>query len=133
MKNEILLGGIKFWVDQNVIHCKIYKSFNVTSRGKDTEEIFFNAITILSNGKCMPLLINMCEIDYSLSIKTFKYISANSLIKTAVLSKTFLVNSFLLKIYLGIYNFIGDPLVPNAIFKDFNSAIFYCNEKASEF
>lgn len=129
MKNEILVGGIKFWVDQDIIYCKIYKGFDKTNLKRDTEEIFFNTITTLSNGKLMPLLINMREINYSLSIKAFKYFSNNSLIKKTVLSNVFLVKSSVLKICLSICNFRKDPILPNNIFEDFDLAIYSCNQK----
>ncbi|WAC02316.1 hypothetical protein N7U66_00720 [Lacinutrix neustonica] len=133
MKDNKLVNDIKFWVDQNVIHCSIPSGFEANSLEMDLEAVFFNAISTLSNGKYLPLLIDMEAIEFSLSIKLFKFLSKNSLIKTVVLSKTFLVNSLILKAFLSLHNFTYDPVVPNTIFNDFSSAIKCCNKNVMVF
>lgn len=133
MKNEIIIDNIKFWINQNIIYCKIDNDFKSDSIGVELEEIFSNAIQALSKGKYKPILINMTDVNFLLSIKLFRYLSNNVLIKTLVLSKTFLVNSFGLKILLFIYSLTTDPIVPNKVFKYNSLAIKHCNKKYMEF
>ena len=128
MNNEISVGDIKFWEHENIIYCEIYSGFDENNTNGEIEEIFLSAISILSNGKYKPILINLRKTNFALSFKMFKFLSKNFHIKTKVLSKTFLVNSYGLKALLFIYNFATFPIVPNTIFTDYNSAIIDCNE-----
>lgn len=127
MTEEILIDNIKFWVDQNIIYCKIYDGFEINSLLKDAELIFYNGISTLSKGKYMPVIINMREIDYTFSIKIYKFLSNSTLLNSIVLSKAFLVHRLGLKILLSIYNFTSDPVVPSEIFNNQNLATQHCN------
>lgn len=127
MRNEILIEDIKFWVDQNIIYCKIYDGVEALNLEKDAELIFFNAISALSKGKYMPVIINMREMSYALSVKIYKFLSNSTLLNSIVLSKAFLVHRFGLKALLSIYNFTSNPVVPSEIFKNQTLAIQHCN------
>lgn len=133
MKNKNLVNDIKFWVDQNIIHCSIPNGFEEHSLEEDIEALFFNAISTLSKDRYMPILIDIQAVNFLLSVKLFKFLSNNALLNTAVLSKTFLVNSFVLKVFLSLYNFSNDPIVPNAIFNNDSAAITYCDHKIMVF
>lgn len=133
MKNKNLVNDIKFWVDQNVIHCSIPNGFEEHSLEEDVEALFFNAISTLSKDRCMPILIDIQAVNFSLSVKLFKFISSNPLINTVVLSKTFLVNSFVLKVFLWLYNFSNTPIVPNAIFNCDSAVMRYGSNKRMVF
>lgn len=133
MKNELFIGNFKFSVDQNIIFCTIYNGFDENSNWGEIDGIFLDAVTTLSKGKLLPLFIDLSKIDHSLSIKFFKFISNNFTLKKIVLSKTFLVNTYKLKIVLFVYNFTYNLIIPNAIFKNHNLAIKNCIKNHKKF
>ena len=133
MKNEVLTDGIKFLVDQNIIYCYINSNFNEHKIGVELEETFSHAILKLSDGKYIPLLINMTELNFLVSLKMFRYLSKNKLIKTLVLSKTFLVQTSLLKFLLCIYCLTIESIVSIRVFNFYTSAIRDCKKKYMEF
>ncbi|SFZ94967.1 hypothetical protein SAMN05428642_1065 [Flaviramulus basaltis] len=133
MKDETLKRNILFWIDQNIIYCKISKNVGKNNIGVELEDTFSQAITMLSYGKYIPILINIREINFLTSIRLFIYLSNNLAIKNLVLSKTFLVDSFALKILLFLYSLTIDTIVPNRVFNIHSSAIKHCNKKYMEF
>src|SRR5690554_2845605 len=82
MKREILIEDIKFWVDQDIIYCKFYNGFDQTFLNTDLEKVFEAAITKLSDGKYRSIILNLRDIDNQLSLKVFKFLSSNALIKS---------------------------------------------------
>ncbi|QXP59360.1 hypothetical protein [Olleya sp. HaHaR_3_96] len=126
MVNEKLTDNFKFWVDHNVIYCKIFNDFDGVSDVEDVDNIFLNAIFRLSRDVHMPILFNLEELNSATSIKVFRYLSKSRLLKSLALSKTFLVNSYKLKLLLDLHSFMCNPSIPDLIFKDFNAAIKYC-------
>jgi len=133
MRNVIQFDGIMFWVDQNIIYCKLNPVFLKNHEKSNVEDIFYNAISILSNGRYLPILISLEEMDSTSSLRTFKIITNSNLIKTLVLSKIFLVRSISSKIMLSLNNVVANKIVPNKIFKDFNSANKYCQNNYMSF
>jgi hypothetical protein len=126
MKDEILVDNIKFWVDQNIIYCKLYGDFDDNYFESVFENVFTNAITKLSDGKYMPVLFNLREIDNLQTIKIFKRLSNNALIKSSVLTKTFLVRSLVLKVILSCCDLAKNPNDLNKICTDKDLAIKHC-------
>lgn len=133
MKNEIQINNIKFWVDQNIIYCKLYNNSEVNYSYNDFENLFHESISKLSNGTYLPIIFNFKEIDNPLLVKLFKLLSNNPKIKNAVLSKAFLVKSYKQKILLSFYVLFSDSNVPNLIFKNSNSAIQYSDQNYAVF
>ncbi len=128
MENNRLANYFKFRVDQNIIFCNVSNDFNDKWLDKDLEEIFSNTISKLSQGTHMPILINLRALDFYAGIKVFKFLSNNSKIKSIVLSETFLVNSYRLKLFLIVQNIMDLTIIPDAIFKNFQPAMQYCNK-----
>lgn len=126
MRNVIQFDGIKFWVDKNIIHCKLYTGFFKNYQKINIEDILFNSISILSNGNYMPILINLEQISNSNSLKFFKLISNSDLMKTLVLSRVYLVQSAGLKVLLSLHKNNSNQFISNKIYKDFNLAIESC-------
>jgi hypothetical protein len=133
MRNVIRFDEIEFWVDQNIIYCDFNADFLKSYQKVDVEEIFYNGISILSNGKYMPILINLEDISSANSVKIFKFLSNSIIVKEIVLSKIFLVRSVGVKVALSLYNLVGDPVVPIKICNDFNVAVKYCHKDYSAF
>ena len=128
MKKGMLIDDLSFWEDNNIIYCKINSDFKANSIDESIEEIFYKAISILSRGKYMPVLIDMRLLNFSNSIKLFKFLTSNKDIKELVLSKTFLVDSYVLKLILVVYSFIYNPIIPDTIFKNIELAIKKCHK-----
>lgn len=130
MEDDKLIENFKFWVDHDVIYCQILSDLTDLddNKIKDIEHIFLNKIFMLSKDVHMPILIDLKELNFSNAIKVFTFLSKNTLIKSLVLSKTFLVNSYKLKMLLNIQSFVCNPSLPDVIFKDDKSAIQYCIE-----
>tara|TARA_R110002073_G_scaffold174557_6_gene331773 strand:+ start:4835 stop:5248 length:414 start_codon:yes stop_codon:yes gene_type:complete len=127
MKNDIQLEGIKFWVDENIIYCKISTDFIIDNQEKNIEEIFYNGISQLNQRRYMPMLINMQQISSSNSIKIFKKLAQSHSVRGLILSQIFLVKSISLKVCLIVHNIIKKPFFINKICDDFNVALKYCN------
>ncbi|MBU2939169.1 hypothetical protein KO494_06420 [Lacinutrix sp. C3R15] len=128
MENNNLTDFFNFSVDQNVIFCNVVRGFNEKYISKDLEDLFSVSISNLSSGEHLPILVDMENLNFYTSIKVFKFLSNNSKIKSIVLSETFLVNSYCLKVLLSFQNFIRITVIPDAVFKSFKSAFRYCDE-----
>ncbi len=128
MKKQLLINDLKFWVDQNVIYCKVFNTFSDCNRPEDLDQIFNEAITKLSEGVHMPILFNLEALDFNNAVRVFKLLSKNRIIKSLTLSKTFLVNSFKLSVLLKVVSFFCNPAMPDLIFVDTTSAIKFCIE-----
>lgn len=126
MENERLVNNFKFWVDKEIIHCKIFNNFDGTKEIDDLENIFLNQIFKLSGDVHMPILFDMEDLSFTNAIKVFKFLSNNTLIKSLVLSKTFLVHSLPSQISLNIQSFLCNPGAPDLIFKNSKSAVKFC-------
>ena len=133
MKNEALKDSIEFWENQNIIYCKIKNNFNNKYIGLELEEAFSCAISNLSDGKYMPVLIRMPKTNFLASINLFRFLSKNQLIQTLVLSKTFLVQSKFLKVILCMYCFCMVPIVSNRVFNIYSTAIKDCKKRYLQF
>jgi hypothetical protein len=129
MRNDIQFDGIKFWVDENIIHCTLDNDFLQKHSYIGIQEVFYNGISILSNGKYLPILINLEHVGFSDTIKIFKFLSICSLIKSLVISKTFMVDTMSLKVILSIYNISSDPVVPNRVCRDLDVALKHCKKE----
>ncbi|WP_452229745.1 MULTISPECIES: hypothetical protein [unclassified Lacinutrix] len=128
MENKKLTNSFKFRVDQNIIFCNVFNDLNEKDLDNDLEEIFVQAISKLSRGTHMPILINLEALDFYTGIKAFRFLSNNSKIKSIVLSETFLVDSYRLKFFLMVQNIMDITIIPDAVFKNFQSAKLYCNK-----
>lgn len=95
---------------------------------EDFIEDFLKAIARLSNGGYFPMLIDLRQLNGKYVFSVVKLLSKNRELKLAILSKSFLVNSFLLQIGLIILKGIEDPVIPNKIFRSYENAVKYSLE-----
>ena len=128
MENNKLVNVFNFKVDQDVIFCDVYNDFNEKCLDEDLEDVFSSSISKLSQDTYLPILINIGSLSFYNSIRVFRFLSNNSKIKSVVLSETFLVNSYFLKILLSLQNFTRITIIPDAVFKNFKAAFRYCDE-----
>jgi hypothetical protein len=128
MQKEIQLDNIKFWVDHDIIYCKFNIDFFKKYQKIDIEEIFYNSISILSNGKYLPILINLEEVGYSNSIKIFKHLAHSKLIRGLILSQIFLVRTRGINTILNLHNIKKRPYLVK-ICRDLDVAIYYSEKE----
>ena len=133
MKKEILLNDMEFWVSQNIIYCKVLNSFNEIDSHANLEEVFYEAISILSDGSYLPIIFDFKEVNGLLLVKLFKIISSNNRIKNSVLSKAFLVKNYRQKILLSFYVMFSDSNVPNLVFNEMDAAVEHSSQNYSIF
>ena len=133
MKNEIRINNIKFWVDQNIIYCKFYDDFDKNYFHDGFEDIFYEAISILSNGTYLPMIFDLTEVKSLVLVKLFKLLSCSSKLESVVLSKVFLVENQKQKIILSFYVMFSDANVPNLIFMESDLAIEYSSNNYALF
>lgn len=133
MKVNIKTENINFRIDQNIIYCEFQNNFDSQYSYSNLREIFSNTIQDLSNDKYMPMLINLKYVDNKVAIRLFKFFSDNTVIKETVLSTTFLVRSFGLKVFLDFYDFLNNTILPHKICINLSTAIKYCEHKIKVF
>ena len=133
MGDNINTADINIWIDQDIIHCVFKNDQDIYEIYSNLEVIFLNTIPVLSKGKYMPLMIDLKHVKNNIAIKLFKSLANNRLIEESVLSTTFLVRSFGLKIFLDIYDFLNNAILPHKICVNYSSAVHYCDYKNKVF
>lgn len=133
MKNEIIFHSVKFWLDQNIVHCSFNDKVDNRFLDFEIENIFVEAISAFTIGNCKPILIDLTKVSDLKAYNIYKYISNNTKLKSFVLSKSFLVKSFNMKLLFKLYSFIDDGIIPIQISTDLQTAVQYSNEKYIEF
>ena len=126
MKDEIKLDGIKFWVEEDIIFCKIKSDFFESYNKTDVQDIFYNTISILSPGKYMPFLIDLKGVSCFNAIKLFKNLAFNGEVRRLILSQIFLVRSMGVKVILIFFSLIKKPFFYNKICSNREFAIKFC-------
>lgn len=133
MEGNTFTDNINIWIDQDIIHCVFKNDQDIYEIYSNLEIIFLNTIPILSKGKYMPLMIDLKHVQNKIAIKLFKSLSNNRLIEESVLSTTFLVRSFALKVFLDIYDFLNNAILPHKICVNYSSAVQHCDYKNKVF
>lgn len=127
MKSVIQFDGAKFWVDDNIMFCKLSQDFFSNYDTDQAKEIFFEVVSILYNGTHKPFLIDLGDVGNADAYKAFRILSNCPRIKKQVLSKVFYVNSSLLKNIFAIFSFLVGKDVLNKTYSDYNLAVAHCN------
>jgi hypothetical protein len=129
MGNKMQFDNITFRVDQEIIYCTFDGDCIKDYKKIDIEELFYNGISLQSHGKYMPILIDLRPVSFSNSVKIFKFLAHNQLIRGLILSQIFLVRSRGLKVLLKFYNLNKKPYFFNKICQNPDMAIYYCNKE----
>jgi len=133
MKKKMHIDNITFWADRDVIYCRFEEGNYKKNILRSIDDIFYSAITSLSNGKYMPLLIDLRAVNTFNIIKIFKHVVESSLIKSISLSIAYVTNYTLLTISLYIYNLTIIHVIPVGIFNNMNQAIKHCHKHYNVF
>lgn len=133
MKRTLQMENVIFLIDQDIIYCKFKKCSNRKGVARDIDEVFHTAITSLTDGRYLPLLMDMRETNLLSSIRLFKHLAKSSKVKSTLLSKTFIANSIFSTIILNIYNLTFIHSIPVAICNRYNAALKCCKKHYKEF
>lgn len=133
MKNEITFDKVKFWLDDNIIHCQFSNRMEKKFIKTEVEDIIIKVLSTLSKGNYKPVLIDLTKVSNINAIYLYALIYRSSKIKSLVISKSFIVKSFGLNLLFKIYSLGNNGVVPIKISTNLINAIQYCNQKYSEF
>ncbi|WP_100611021.1 DUF7793 family protein [Confluentibacter lentus] len=133
MCNKIKCKKAKFWIEDGVLICEFSDDNCIKKFSEYFSEEYLKAITKLSNGGYFPLLIDLRKLDKNYAFSIALILSKRPELKLAILSKSFVVNSYFLKFVLTIFGRIYDSIIPNRIFMNYNKAIEYSLETHQNF
>lgn len=128
MGAKIKCRKAKFWLEDGILFCKFIPKKCSNEFREDFIEEYLKAIATLSNGGYFPIIIDLRKLNDSYALSVIRLLSKNQELKLAILSKSFLVNSVFLQVLLSVLNIAQDPIIPNKIFRNYESAIKYSSE-----
>lgn len=128
MSNQIKCETAKFWIEDDVIFCKFIGKKCRKEFDEDFLEEYLKAIITLSNGKYFPLLIDLRELNDNYVFPVVRILAKHPDLKSAILSKSFVVNSCFLQFVLIALRRVHDSIIPNRIFTSYEKAIEYSLE-----
>ncbi|MFD1161035.1 MULTISPECIES: DUF7793 family protein [Hwangdonia] len=133
MSNQIECNKAKFWLEEGILFCKFIKGNCTKEFSEDFLEEYINAINTLSGGSYLPLLIDLRDLKEKEAFSVTTIIANNTKLKSALLSKSFVVNSYYVQFILVVLRRIHDPIIPNKIFRNYERAIAYSLETNQTF
>ena len=128
MCNSVKCKKAKFWLEDGVLFCVFIPKECDNEFKEDFLEDFLNAVGLLSNGGYYPLLIDLRQLSNANAFTVVKILAKNPELKLAILSKSFVVNSFFMQFMILICKRIHDPVIPNKVFKSYENALKYSLE-----
>ncbi|WP_299101590.1 hypothetical protein [uncultured Winogradskyella sp.] len=126
MRNVIQYEGIKIWVEDDIMHCKLHPDFFKSYNRIRTEKTLVNAITFLNDKKYMPFHIDLKQLRGTHAVEIFMLISKSVSINTLIVSRVFLVRSTSLNDLHALNSITSKTGLPNGIYADNNLALRYC-------
>ncbi|AYN67638.1 hypothetical protein D1013_09800 [Euzebyella marina] len=125
-RSMVQINGASFRLDSNIIKCSIENHFDLSFLEEGFSEGFSERIKFLSKGKYLPLLIDLREVPKRELINLFKILSPYKLNDIGMHRPTFLVQSFLMRMYLMVYCILKGNAFFNHIFNSSVKAENYC-------
>lgn len=125
MSHIIRCRKAKFWIEDGVLYCKFIAKKCKNKFSDDFIEDYLDAITLLSNGRYYPLLIDLRKLNNNYAFSVIKILAKNPALKLAILSKSFVVKSYLIQFILIVLKVIQDPIIPNKVFRNYKKAVKY--------
>ncbi|MBP0905679.1 DUF7793 family protein [Mariniflexile gromovii] len=125
MNKQIKCKKAKFWLEDGVLFCKFISSECKKQFSEEFLEEYLRAITTLSDGMYYPLLVDLRQLNDHYALSVVRILAFNPEIKSEILSKSFVVNSYFVQVLLILLRGIQDPVIPNKIFTNYDSAFAY--------
>lgn len=123
------INGVVFWIEANIIHCTISKEYKGEILEDKAAEFFASEITALSNGRYLPLLIDLREVGILDAFRLFTILSPPSLLDFSVLTTSFLVRSNALRIMLSVYCIATGNAFWNTLHSNPKVALNHCFDR----
>ncbi len=123
------IDGVVFWIDSNIIHCTVGKEHQGRILEDNVAKIFASGISTLSNGRYIPLLIDLREVEIFDAFRLFAILSPPSLLDFSVLSTSFLVRSNALRIMLSVYCVVTGNAFWNTLHSNPKVALDQCFDR----
>ncbi len=129
MEEMIIYEHASFWTDSSgVIFCK-FKSLNAHNKlDYKIAELYIEAISKLSNGVPMPLLIDLRDTKGTFSIAAAQLLANSFNNLSLIISEAYVVNSLSINLLIRSYKRLYDTSIPYAVFDDMSTAEKYCLE-----
>lgn len=128
MSSIIKCRKAKFWLEDGILFCEFIAKECKNEFSEDFIEDYLEVISSLSKGGYFPLLIDLRQLKNDYAFSVVKILAKNPELKSAILSKSFVVESFLLQFILIALKIVQDPIIPNKIFRNYNKAVKYSLE-----
>ncbi|WP_308993204.1 hypothetical protein QLS71_008235 [Mariniflexile litorale] len=128
MVKQIKCKKAKFWLKEGVLFCRFIRGECKKEFSQEFLDEHIKAITTLSNGRYYPLLIDLRQLNENYAFSVVKIIANNPELKSVILSKSFVVNSCFVQFVLVVLKRIDDPVIPNKVFRNYDTAIEYSLE-----
>ena len=128
MSNQIKCRRAKFWLDNGILFCEFIPKECKNEFSEDFIEDYLEAIATLSDGGYFPLLIDLRHLNNKYTFSVVKFLAKNPDLKSAILSKSFVIKSFLIQFILIVMKIVQDPIIPNKVFRSYQKAVKYSLE-----
>jgi hypothetical protein len=128
MSNLIKCKKAEFWLEEGVLFCEFIPEECKNDFKQEFIKDFLKSIATLSNGRYFPLLIDLRQLNDKLAFSVVKLLTKNPELKSLILSKSFVVNSFFLQFGLIVLKGVQNPIIPNKIFRSYENAVKYSLE-----
>lgn len=124
--NEIELNKTKIWTNaKGILFCEFKNTESFLTLGADLVEKYEKAISTVSQGKSMPIVIDIRDTQGNFSAEAAKLFANSSVFKKVRISEAYVINSINTKLLINTYKRIFEPNTPFEIFKDFDEALAY--------
>jgi len=128
MSNLVKCKKAEFWLEEGVLFCELIPEKCKNDFEQDFIDDILKAIATLSNGRYFPLIIDLRQLNDKLAFSVVKLLTKNPELKSLILSKSFVVNSFFLQFVLIVLKGVQNPIIPNKIFRSYENAVKYSLE-----
>lgn len=125
MNEQIKCKHIELWKKDGVLFSKFMRKNGKKEFSKNCLAEYLNAITTLSNGRYLPLIIDLRKLKDKNVFSLIEILAKDPNLKSAILSKSFIINSRFLHFILVVLRMVHDPIIPNKVFISDKSAMAY--------
>ena len=134
MEHVIKFEDIIFWKDEkDILYCKSINSESIHNLDIHKAKLYIKAIIELSEGKPMPFLIDLRNSRWTFSILAAKELSNNPKLQRLRISEAFVANTIAIELLIKSYKRLFDSRTPFKIFRNLETAKYYCKQVKYEF
>lgn len=129
MEGMIIYEHATIWTDSSgILFCK-FKSLNANNKlDYPKAELCIEAISKLSKGISMPLLIDLRDTKGTFSIAAARFLARSFNNLSLIISEAYVINSLSINILIRSYKRLYDTSIPYAVFNTMEMAERYCLE-----